>query len=176
MFDNPISFVKLIGAFTVGAYLIYRFQLFTLIKSTFFNRGKNKLGDDIASKVEHYLSIHDSVLIDENETSSEPIFAEPPRFHILKAIKNDDLITLYFVNQGGDIFNIEVQSSDIPIITIEPAEKILNKESGDLKFYIDDNVNDKISFELIYFDKLKNKATKKYLFSIEDGRLEEIII
>ncbi len=176
MIDNPFNIVRIIGILTVGAYLIYRFQLFSLIKSTFFSRGKNKMDDDISAKVEHYLSIHDSVLADENEISSEPVSAEPPRFHILKVLKNENLITVYFANQGGDIFNIEVQSSDIPIITIEPAEKILNKDSGDLKFYIDDNVSDKISFELIYSDKLSNKMTKKYLFSIEDQKLEEILI
>jgi len=176
MFDTPFSFVRIIGIIVVAAYIIYRFQLFSLIKLTFFYKGRNKLDDDIASKVEHYLSIHDSVLADENEISSEPVSAEPPRFHILKAIINDNLINLYFINQGGDIFNIEVQSSNIPIITIEPAEKILNKDNGDLKFYIDDNVSDKISFELIYSDKLSNKMTKKYLFSIEDQKLEEIII
>jgi len=175
MIDNPFNIVRIIGLLTVGAYLVYRFQLFSLIKSTFFNRGENKSNDDIASKVEHYLSIHDSVLANENEMSSEPIFAEAPRLHILKAIMNDNLITLYFVNQGGDIFNIEVQSSDIPIITIEPAEKILNEESGDLKFYMNDNVNDKISFELIYKDKLNNKVTKEYSYSIMEEKLTEVL-
>ncbi len=174
MFDNPFSFVKIIGFITGAAYLIYRFQLFSLIKSTFFNRGKNKLNDDIAAKVEHYLSIHDSVLAEESEIPIDQVSPNPPSFHILKTMKDENLITIYFANRGGDIFNIEIRSSDIREISIEPKEKILNNESGDLKFYIDNFVNDKINFELIYSDKLKNKLTKKYSYLIKDEMLVEI--
>ncbi len=173
-FDNPYFIVRTIGLLTVGAYLVYRFQLFSLIKSTFFDKGRSKFDIEIESKVDQYLSMHDSDIKEESEIPLEQVSLNPPSFHLLRTIKNENIITIYFANNGEGIFNIEIQSSDIKKISIEPKEKILNNESGDFKFYIDDSTNDKINFELFYSDKLNNKMTKKYSYSIEDEMLAEV--
>ncbi len=173
-FENPYFILKSIGVLTGAAYLVYRFQLFTLIKSTFFDKGRGKLDIEIESKVEEYLSIHDSVIEKESKITVEQASKEPPRFHLLRTIKNENIITVYFANHGGDIFNIEVQSSDIEKISIEPKEKILNNDSGYLKIQNYDNVDRVINLELTYLDKRENRKAQKYQFSISDEKLTEI--
>lgn len=54
----------------------------------------------------------------------------PPDFHILKVIDQDHLIKFYFVNKGGSISNIKLTPLDDFEISVNPADRIKNNDSG----------------------------------------------
>ena len=66
MFENPSFIIKLIGISSVVVYLIFRFQVVSLIISTFFSKGRNRNDEKISAKVNEYLEKHNSKLEDDN--------------------------------------------------------------------------------------------------------------
>lgn len=162
MFENPSAFLKIFSILLIIALFIYRIQLFALIRE----RGKKKGNSRRNVKVDEFLSQHDLNLINELGIKNRYKEIVPPIFHILKVTSAENYLSLYFSNRGGNIFNIEVKSSEVSSISIEPQVQILNKETGCIKIFTYDHNKD-ISFELFYSDDFtpirKNKF--KYLFA-----------
>jgi len=168
MFENPYVFLKIFSILLIIALFIYRIQLFALIRA----RGKKKQYSQREIKVDEFLSQHDLNKI--NELGIENKYKEivPPIFHILKVTSDENYLSLYFSNRGGNIFNIEVKSSEVSSISIEPTDKILNNESGCIKFVSIDHTKD-ISFELFYSDDFNPIRKNKFKYFFADKKIAQ---
>jgi len=166
MFDNPNVFLKLFAILVVVALFIYRIQLFSLWKKKKDYRKEAKLNE--------YLAQNNSNSMNEPIVDHKRREIVPPILHLLKVTKSESNIFLYFSNQGGSIYNIEVKSSETHKASIEPTNKILNKTSGCLRFDTDTPLDRNICFELFYSDDYNPKSMRRYKYFFSDKKIEEI--
>ena len=172
--DPPTWILNFIWIAAALVFVIYRFQAGSSIFDSLFKKRRNDEEKELEDKVSNYLEKHRTILSDEDKAALERYAAVPPKLHLLKVVKTDEQFLLYFYNEGGEVFNLEIKSNDIPSIEIEPHEKLSNKESGYIKVHNDIANYNAIKFKLNYLDQRKEKATKKYKYYVSDERLEEV--
>lgn len=137
-------------------------------------RKKKNMDSELSSKVDSYLKQHASNTEVESVEKEDYKIAGNPELHILRVVELDNIISIYFSNNGSNIINVDINSPDVPDISIEPQNNIPTKSTGCIKFSSDGIVNNKITFLLNYSDERMNKASIKYLFSISDKEIKEI--
>lgn len=125
---------------TFNEWLLDRISFFT--ESEFFASllptGKTRqVNDEIKKKAEKLIALH--------EINSEP-FLEAPiqqeiikeksglKFRLLKAVKQKDFISLYYVYEGEEITGFSILSEDFKC-EIFPSDKLMAGDSGSIKIY-----------------------------------------
>ncbi|MCB0732347.1 MAG: hypothetical protein KDC88_15085 [Ignavibacteriae bacterium] len=173
MFDNPYLFIKIVVILTGLAFLIFRFQLLNEIISGYRKWKKKKNEIELNSKVEDYISEYKSNKIQNDNEAFIQNFAKPINLHLLRVVESDGNSIIYFSNTGGNVYNVKIKSSSVEKINIEPYESINQGSSGFIKIYNTNSLKNDILFEIFYLDEIKNKNSRKYLFSISDKQLHE---
>lgn len=153
------------------AFVLVVFILTIVIK--FWNdRKKKKLDSELSSKVDSYLQQHNFNALAENEEDENLKIVGHPKLHILKIVGSNDRVSIYFSNNGSNIYDIKITSLDTSDISIAPQKNLCHKSTGCIKFSNASNNN--VTFTLNYSDESMNKASKKYLVKISDKKIEEI--
>lgn len=171
MFNNPSFIVKTISTLIGIAIFVF---LLTIVISVFNNWKKRKSNSELNSKTKDYLKQHISNTENEYTGSYNYKIVGHPKLHLLRTVELDNYTSVYFSNNGSTIFNIDIDSTDVSSISIEPKDKIPNKSSGCIKFSTNNTTNNKIIFILSYSDERMNRTNKKFLFSVIDKKIEEI--
>jgi len=149
------------------------------ISEMFSFAGKEKADTDIKTKAGRLLKLYDVQFeMPEEETEVKPdskteqeIPAKPNlSIRILRAVKQKDHITIYFVYQGEAISEISIRSEKYKC-EIYPTEKIKSGDSGSIKIYSKSiNQTEMISLSIKY--NLHGViSTKEFIYSVANNEL-----
>jgi hypothetical protein len=166
MSKNALFLLDLIFIGCTIAFVIYRLQLISYF-FRLFTRGSSK------NKIDIYL--------EENKLNEFNNYDEfqynlvlPPDFQKLRVVKSNNLIRYFFVNKGGNIYNLKPEPLGTFTLFIIPADKIMSNDSGCLQFDISNYQSDQgLKFNLFYtnHESLPQKDAYIYLFTDESVRL-----
>ena len=171
MFGNSFLSVSVINNL-IG--LVLTVFILTLAITYYNKRKKRKNDSELNVKIDSYMNQHLAKTTEEYEDNYDNKTIKHPKLHLLKIVQSGNEFTIYFVNKGNKVFNINISSSDVSDILIEPNDNISQNSTGYIKFTRNKKSDNKITFKLDFTDGRMNKISKKYLLTVLENKMEEI--
>jgi hypothetical protein len=167
MSEDAAFFLRLIVIGISAAFLIYQIQLRLMLYSGFRRRDRNRL-DDLLDEYRKHKSVE---MNDRPELTPVP----SPDFHKLKVIRKRKEITYYFVNRGGDIFNMIITPLGNFKVIICPGDKIKHEESGCFIIRLAErNPSEALSMNIRYSNKNAEQKKETYVFILNEEIIKKL--
>ncbi len=132
----------------------------------------NRVEELLSKRNKTTVDIDDDILIFEDDSLSSKSNLAPPQFRLLRAIKNANTITCYFVNEGGAIHDFSVNNNDEIKILFNFENRIEPEDSGYIKFLFPKEFKgNSFNFILIYYDEDNILHQINYSYSILENKL-----
>ena len=171
MFDNPYSFVNLFMILIAIAFLIYRFQLIMTIIDGFKDWISRKDKYDKQKRKSLELQIELDKTIANKEVSK--LDNSSVKFELLKIVKSENQIAVYFLVDGGPIYIKSITSKNINITEIQPEGYIPDKSSAHFVFKNLNSENGSIFLEITFEDQFTVTHRKNYVLSVQENIFKE---
>lgn len=99
----------------------------------------------------------------------------PVKLDLLKVVNRNNQYFVYFSVTSSVITIIDIISKDFNLIMIEPRKFTQNNSPGFFSFTKINSEGNHVKFEIIYEDQYTVKHSKKYLLSLSENILRELL-
>jgi bifunctional ADP-heptose synthase (sugar kinase/adenylyltransferase) len=93
-----------------------------------------------------------------------------PNFRLLRAIRQDLLVTCYFINEGDTVRNVEIETSGAARAEIFPSREIKTRDTGTIKFTGSRSGQD-LKFRLCFTNGTPDILYRDFIFSEKDKKI-----